>query len=61
VLVAALVGVTEIALTVWLVPKYGYLAESVILSAFFIVSIGVITWRGLSLLQDGRSSTFDKQ
>jgi len=61
VLVAALVGVAEIALTVWLVPKYGYLAESAILSAFFIISIGIITWRGLSLLQDGRSSAFDKQ
>ena len=47
-IVAALVGLVEIGLTLWLVPQYGYLMQSAILSGFFIVSISIIVWRGLS-------------
>jgi O-antigen/teichoic acid export membrane protein len=45
--VAAIVGAVEIALTFWLVPIHGYLAEAAILSGFFVVSIAVIVWRGM--------------
>jgi O-antigen/teichoic acid export membrane protein len=44
------VGAIEIALIFWLVPHYGYLAESAIISGFFVISIGWIVWRGLSIL-----------
>jgi O-antigen/teichoic acid export membrane protein len=45
---AALVGLVEIGLTLWLVPQYGYLVQSAILSGFFVVSISIVVWRGLS-------------
>lgn len=48
VLVSLLVGVVELALIFWLVPHLGYLALAAILSAYFMVSIGIIVWRGLS-------------
>jgi O-antigen/teichoic acid export membrane protein len=41
------VGAIEIALIFLLVPHYGYLAESAIVSGFFVVAIGWIVWRGL--------------
>jgi hypothetical protein len=47
VIVAFLVGIVEIGLTVWLVPNGGYLVQSLILSGYFIVSIGIVVWRGL--------------
>lgn len=46
--VAALVGLVEIGLTFWLVPEYGYLVQSAILSGFFVISISITVWRGLS-------------
>jgi O-antigen/teichoic acid export membrane protein len=51
VIAAAFFGVIELALIFWLVPIYGYLMLAAILSAFFVASIGVIVWRGLSLLR----------
>jgi O-antigen/teichoic acid export membrane protein len=51
VIVAAIVGALEIGLTFWLVPQYGYLAESAIFSGFFVLSIGVIVWRGLTTIK----------
>lgn len=45
---SALVGVVELALIFWLVPIYGYLMMAVILSGYFVVSIGIIVWRGLA-------------
>ena len=47
VLVSTLLGVIELALIFTLVPRYGYLMMAVILSGYFIVSIGFITLRGL--------------
>jgi hypothetical protein len=32
------------------VPQFGYLSLAAILSAYFVVSIGIIVWRGLSLI-----------
>jgi O-antigen/teichoic acid export membrane protein len=47
VLISMLTGVIELALIFSLVPRYGYLMMAVILSGYFIVSIGFITLRGL--------------
>jgi len=47
VLISLLTGVIELALIYSLVPRYGYLMMAVILSGYFIVSIGFITLRGL--------------
>jgi len=47
----AVVGVVEIGLIFLLVPHYGYLAESAIVSGYFVVAIGWIVWRGLSVLR----------
>ncbi len=46
-IVAASVGLVEILLTIWIVPAYGYRSMAAILSGYFIVSIGIIVWRGL--------------
>jgi O-antigen/teichoic acid export membrane protein len=46
-LIAAAVGVIEIALAFVFVPRFGYLAQSALLSGYFIVAIGLITLRGL--------------
>jgi len=50
VMAMAVVGAIEIALIFLLVPHYGYLAESAIVSGYFVVAIGWIVWRGLSVL-----------
>lgn len=47
VLISTLTGVVELTLMFLLVPHYGYLMMAVILSGYFIVSIGFITLRGL--------------
>ena len=46
-IVAACTGLVEILLTIWIVPAYGYRSMAAILSGYFIVSIGIIVWRGL--------------
>ena len=46
-LISTLVGVVELALMAWLAPRYGYLAVMITFSGYFIVSIGLITLRGL--------------
>jgi O-antigen/teichoic acid export membrane protein len=46
-LISILTGVIELALVVSLVPRYGNVMMAIILSGYFIVSIGFITLRGL--------------
>jgi O-antigen/teichoic acid export membrane protein len=46
-IVAILVGAVQIALIFILVPRFGYLGMAALLSAYFLVSIGLIVWRGL--------------
>jgi O-antigen/teichoic acid export membrane protein len=48
VIVALITGLAELTLISWLVPQFGYLALAGILSAYFVVSIGIIVWRGLT-------------
>ena len=46
VLISLVVGLVELALIFTLVPQLGYLALAVILSSYFVVSVGIIIWRG---------------
>ncbi len=54
-IVAALAGLLKTLLSITLLPVAGYLAEAVILSAYFVVSVGVLVWRGLTLIQHQES------
>ena len=47
ILISTLIGVIELALMSYLVPRYGNLMMAIILSGYFIVSVGLITLRGL--------------
>ncbi|HSV86674.1 MAG TPA: oligosaccharide flippase family protein [Levilinea sp.] len=50
------VGIAKVALGFVLVPRFGYVAEAALLSAYFIVSVGLILRRGaLSLHQAERA------
>jgi O-antigen/teichoic acid export membrane protein len=40
------VGLAKVALAFVLVPRFGYVAEAALLSAYFIVSVGLILQRG---------------
>jgi O-antigen/teichoic acid export membrane protein len=43
-------GTLKIALAFWLVPRYGYVMEAVLLSFYYILSVSLIIWRGLTTL-----------
>ncbi|NOY99115.1 MAG: lipopolysaccharide biosynthesis protein [Chloroflexi bacterium] len=45
--VMAFAGVAKIALSFLLVPRYGYLVQAALMSAFFVVSVGLIVWKGM--------------
>lgn len=40
-------GVAKLALAFPLVPRFGYIAEAILLSFYYITSVGAIVWRGL--------------
>lgn len=40
-------GLGKIALSFWLVPRFGMSAQAVLMSAYFMVTVGLIVWRGL--------------
>jgi len=44
-------GVFKVGLSFWLVPRYGYVMEAVLLSFYYIFSVGIIVWRGLKELR----------
>lgn len=52
VMVSAAVGLLEISLIFGLVPRYGYLMMTAILSFYFIASIGLMVWLGLRLIKE---------
>jgi O-antigen/teichoic acid export membrane protein len=45
--VSALAGAAKVGLSFLLVPTLGYLAQAGLLSAFFLVTVGLNVWRGL--------------
>ncbi len=46
-LVMAVAGIGKILLSLWLVPRFGMTAQAVLMSTYFMVTIGLIVWRGL--------------
>jgi hypothetical protein len=53
---AAVTGAVQIGLVFLLVPRFGYLAMAALMSAYFIVSIGLIVWRGLTVIRSRAAS-----
>ena len=45
--VMIIAGLGKIALSFWLVPLYGISAQAALMSAYFIITIGLIVWQGL--------------
>ncbi len=46
--ISALVGLVKTMMTFLVVSTLGYVAEAAVLSLYFIASISIVTWRGLS-------------
>lgn len=44
-------AVAKVVLTVLIVPVYGYIAQAVLLSSYFVISITLMVWRGLSVVK----------
>ena len=42
----------KILLAFLIVPRLGYLAEAGLLSAYFVVTVGVLVWQGLREVRD---------
>lgn len=40
-------GIAKVLLTIWLVPIFGVVMQAALLSGYFIVSVGLIAWKGL--------------
>lgn len=47
----AFTGAIKLLLTFLLVPRFGILMESALFSAFFVISIGLMVWRGLGEIE----------
>jgi O-antigen/teichoic acid export membrane protein len=44
--VTLIAGLLKVGLSFLLVPRYGYVMEAALLSFYYILSVGVIVWRG---------------
>ncbi len=49
-------GAVKIGLSFVLVPRYGYVMEAALLSGYFVISVGWIVYRGLTLLRRAEQS-----
>ena len=49
-------GLLKVGLAFPLVPRYGYIMEAALLSLYYIVSVGVMVWRGLDEIRRQESS-----
>ena len=45
--VMIIAGLGKIGLSIWLVPRYGIVAQAALMSAYFVITIGLIVWQGL--------------
>lgn len=54
-------GLFKVLLAFIIVPKYGYLGEAVLLSAYFAVSVGLIVRKGLKTLELREKSSFSRE
>ncbi|MBT3712897.1 MAG: hypothetical protein HOG15_06070, partial [Anaerolineae bacterium] len=41
-------GVVKTGLSFLLVPRFGYIAQAALMSAYFVISVGMIVWKGMS-------------
>jgi O-antigen/teichoic acid export membrane protein len=44
-------GLLKVGMAFPLVPRYGYVMEAVLLSFYYILSVGLIVWRGVRELR----------
>jgi O-antigen/teichoic acid export membrane protein len=49
-------GVLKVGLAFLLVPRYGYIMEAALLSLYYIVSVGLMVWRGLDEIRRQETS-----
>ena len=54
-IVSAIAMVVKLGLTIWLVPKFGYLMQAVLLSAYLVVTVGLNAWQGTRIIQQQRA------
>lgn len=52
-------GLVKVLLSVALVPRYGYVMQAALLSAYFVVSVGLITWFGLRRVRQAEAAVAD--
>lgn len=50
-------GVVKLALSFWLVPRYGIVAAGALLSLYYIASVGAMVWRGLHKIKQNEDRT----
>jgi len=53
--VSAIAMVVKLGLMVWLVPRFGYLMQAVLLSAYLVVTVGLNAWQGTRTIQQQRA------
>ncbi|MBN2044943.1 MAG: oligosaccharide flippase family protein [Anaerolineales bacterium] len=49
--IAAVAMIFKIGLSIWLVPKFGYLMQAGLLSGFLVVTVGLNAWQGLRTIR----------
>jgi len=49
-------GVLKVGLALPLVPRYGYVMEAALLSMYYIVSVGLMVWRGIAEIRRQEAS-----
>lgn len=53
--VSAVAMVVKVGLTIWLVPKFGYLMQAAMLSAFLLITVGLNAWEGLRTVRQSEA------
>jgi O-antigen/teichoic acid export membrane protein len=56
--VTLVAGLVKVALAFWLVPRFGILAAGVLLSYYYIASVGIMALRGLREINTQAKSTY---
>ena len=47
--------VVKLGLMVWLVPRFGFLMQASLLSAYLVVTVGLNAWQGTRTIQQQRA------
>ncbi|MBT7990274.1 MAG: oligosaccharide flippase family protein, partial [Anaerolineae bacterium] len=53
--VMVVTGLAKIGLSFLLVPRFGYIAQAALMSAYFVVSVGMIVWKGMNEIKHRES------